>query len=78
MPPVVYHWTNRGTFRIEPKILAASLWCALVFKDRELATFEKPWTAAERLHAGDFDVALGFSAAEAGVPADWEKWNGLR
>ncbi|WEK50349.1 MAG: hypothetical protein P0Y66_22350 [Candidatus Kaistia colombiensis] len=78
MPPTVTHWTSRGVFRIEPRILAGSLWCALFLDDQELAVFEMPWTAAKSLHAGDFDDKIGFSAADAGVPADWNAWNRLR
>jgi hypothetical protein len=71
------HWTAKGRFKIEPEILAESLFFQLWFNDKKLGTYMYPQTAAEELHDGKHDDVLGFSAKETDVPSSLDDWNGL-
>ena len=73
-----HHWTNRGTFKIEPKVLGGSWHVELWFGDQRLATYSYIQSAAESISRGDHDEALGFPASMLGVPSDFKKWNGFR
>jgi hypothetical protein len=72
------HWTNQGTFRIEPVILAMSWHFVLWFNDKNLGTYSYPHTAAESISQGKHDEGLGFDASRLGVPSNFEQWNGYK
>jgi hypothetical protein len=72
------HWTNIGTFRIEPVTLGGSWHVVLWFNDANLGTYSYPETAAESISDGKHDHILGFEASRLGVPRSPDSWNGFR
>ncbi len=71
------HWTAKGRFKIEPESIGGSILFQLWFNDRNLGNYLYPQTAADELHDGKHDNALGFSPKEANVPPSLDDWNGL-
>lgn len=59
-------------------MLGTSVYADLWFKDMWLGTYVHANTAAESISKGEHDAAIGLKASALGVPADFEKWNGLR
>jgi hypothetical protein len=77
-PPTKRHWTNEGTFRIEPVILGGSWHAELWFNDVKLGTYSRDITAAESISDGKHDQVLGFEVSRLNVPRSPEDWNGFR
>lgn len=77
-PRPITHWTARGVFSISGRISAGSPIAVIALDDREIGTALTFSGAALWLADGRYDRELGFSAADAGVPADVSAWNSLK
>jgi len=73
-----FHWTNKGTFRIEATTMLGDIVYVLWLGQTYLGTYLCSGTAAASIASGEHDQVLGFNASALTVPADLEAWNGFR